>query len=104
MNLLRDSKEHKMSIPICSRTGDVIEHLPKLQWYYNCFLFYFYFLFLIMFTFKTIFFLRFINCKEMAQKASESFRNGKLTIEPSHYHNQWLLWLDNSKYIIILII
>ncbi|XP_003240691.1 valine--tRNA ligase isoform X1 [Acyrthosiphon pisum] len=71
MNLLRDSKEHKMSIPICSRTGDIIEHLPKLQW--------------------------FINCKEMAQKASESLRNGKLIIEPTHYHNQWFLWLDNSK-------
>lgn len=35
INLLRDSKEHKMSIPICSRTGDIIEHLPKLQWYNN---------------------------------------------------------------------
>lgn len=32
MNLIRGSKEHNMSIPICSRTGDVIEHLPKLQW------------------------------------------------------------------------
>lgn len=36
----------------------------------------------------------------MAQKASESLRNGKLIIEPTHYHNQWFLWLDNSKYII----
>lgn len=35
MNLLRGSNEHKMSIPICSRTGDVIEYLPKLQWYEN---------------------------------------------------------------------
>lgn len=33
MDLLKNSKEHKMSIPICSRTGDVIEYLPKLQWY-----------------------------------------------------------------------
>lgn len=42
-NLLRGSKEHKMSVPICSRTGDVIELLPKLQWYYNIFNFNFFF-------------------------------------------------------------
>lgn len=34
----------------------------------------------------------------MAKKASESLRNGELTIEPKHYHNQWFLWLDASKY------
>lgn len=93
MNLLRNSKEHNMSIPICSRTGDVIELLPKLQWYYD------YFIVLLLF-FCTAFFYRFINCKEMARKASESLRNGELTIEPNYYHNQWLLWLDNSKYLI----
>uniref|UniRef100_A0A2S2Q8D5 valine--tRNA ligase n=1 Tax=Sipha flava TaxID=143950 RepID=A0A2S2Q8D5_9HEMI len=71
LNLLRNRKEHTMSIPICSRTGDVIEHLPKLQW--------------------------FINCKEMAKKASESLESGELTIEPNHYHNQWHLWHKNSK-------
>lgn len=38
----------------------------------------------------------------MARKASESLKNGQLTIEPNHYHNQWLLWLDNSKYIIYI--
>ncbi|XP_050420491.1 valine--tRNA ligase-like [Adelges cooleyi] len=71
MNLFRGSYEHKMLIPLCSRTGDVIEYLPKLQW--------------------------FINCKDMAQKASAALQNGDLKIEPEHYHNQWLLWLDNSR-------
>lgn len=39
LNLLRNKREHTMSIPICSRTGDVIEHLPKLQWYLIWFFF-----------------------------------------------------------------
>lgn len=36
----------------------------------------------------------------MAKKAAESLKNNELIIEPNHYHNQWLLWLDNSKYVI----
>ncbi|XP_050543187.1 valine--tRNA ligase-like isoform X1 [Daktulosphaira vitifoliae] len=71
MNLLRGFCDHKMLIPVCSRTRDVIEYIPKLQW--------------------------FINCKNMAQKSSVALRNRDLVIEPKHYHNQWFSWLDNSK-------
>lgn len=30
--LLRGTKPHKMAIPICSRSGDVVEQLLKHQW------------------------------------------------------------------------
>jgi len=32
-DLFRDKTENPMSIPICSRSGDVIEPLVKPQWY-----------------------------------------------------------------------
>ena len=31
--LLNGDRDHGMSIPLCSRTGDVIEPLPKPQWF-----------------------------------------------------------------------
>ena len=31
--LLTDIRDHGMSIPVCSRTGDIIEPLPKPQWF-----------------------------------------------------------------------
>ena len=31
--LLNGIRDHGMSIPLCSRTGDVIEPLPKPQWF-----------------------------------------------------------------------
>ena len=33
MNLLIESKDHEMILPMCSRTGDVIEPLLKEQWF-----------------------------------------------------------------------
>uniref|UniRef100_A0A8C2G401 Valine--tRNA ligase, mitochondrial n=1 Tax=Cyprinus carpio TaxID=7962 RepID=A0A8C2G401_CYPCA len=34
--LFRGKKEHPMSLPICSRSGDVIEPLLKKQWFVRC--------------------------------------------------------------------
>ena len=33
MNLWRESIEHEMILPTCSRTGDVIEPMVKEQWF-----------------------------------------------------------------------
>ncbi len=33
LNLWRESKEHEMTLPTCSRTGDIIEPLLKEQWF-----------------------------------------------------------------------
>ena len=35
LNLFRGSKSHEMVLPVCSRTGDVIEPLLKEQWFAN---------------------------------------------------------------------
>lgn len=35
LNLLVNIKEHEMSLPLCSRTGDVIEPMLKEQWFVN---------------------------------------------------------------------
>ena len=34
--LYQGSTEHGMSVPVCSRTGDVIEPRLTEQWYLNC--------------------------------------------------------------------
>ena len=31
--LLVQVRDHAMSVPICSRTGDIVEPLPKPQWF-----------------------------------------------------------------------
>uniref|UniRef100_A0A667X2V9 Valine--tRNA ligase, mitochondrial n=1 Tax=Myripristis murdjan TaxID=586833 RepID=A0A667X2V9_9TELE len=34
--LLRGKKDHAMSLPICSRSGDIVEPLLKKQWFLRC--------------------------------------------------------------------
>uniref|UniRef100_A0A672LN87 Valine--tRNA ligase, mitochondrial n=1 Tax=Sinocyclocheilus grahami TaxID=75366 RepID=A0A672LN87_SINGR len=64
--LFRGKKEHPMSLPICSRSGDVIEPLLKKQW--------------------------FVRCQEMSRKAVEE---GDLQIIPHFYTKMWKSWLSN---------
>jgi valyl-tRNA synthetase len=33
LNLLKDIKDHEMKLPLCSRTGDVLEPMLKSQWF-----------------------------------------------------------------------
>ena len=33
INMWRESKDHEMTLPTCSRTGDIIEPLLKEQWF-----------------------------------------------------------------------
>ncbi|KAF6198834.1 hypothetical protein GE061_006857 [Apolygus lucorum] len=71
MGLFRKTEPHKMSVPVCSRSGDVIESLPKPQW--------------------------FVKCGEMAKRAMEAVENGEMVIEPDKYHKMWFSWLGNIK-------
>ena len=32
-DLLHHVRDHAMSVPVCSRTGDIVEPLPKPQWF-----------------------------------------------------------------------
>ncbi|XP_053329181.1 valine--tRNA ligase, mitochondrial [Spea bombifrons] len=67
--LYRGDCEHALLLPICSRSGDVIEHLLKSQW--------------------------FVNCDDMAQKALEAVDSGRLKMTPSYHQKNWRNWLSN---------
>ncbi|XP_045914293.1 valine--tRNA ligase, mitochondrial isoform X3 [Micropterus dolomieu] len=67
--LFRGKKNHAMILPICSRSGDVIEPLLKKQW--------------------------FVRCDEMAKKAIQVVEDGQLEIIPHFYTKKWKNWLSN---------
>ncbi|KAM7383692.1 hypothetical protein PAMA_011175 [Pampus argenteus] len=67
--LLRGKKDHAMTLPICSRSGDIIEPLLKKQW--------------------------FVRCNEMAKKAIQAVEDGQLQIIPHFYTKTWKNWLSN---------
>ncbi|KAJ8334950.1 hypothetical protein SKAU_G00405890 [Synaphobranchus kaupii] len=58
-----------MVLPVCSRSGDVIEPLLKKQW--------------------------FVRCKEMAKRAMQAVDDGELEIMPHFYKKTWRNWLSN---------
>lgn len=70
MNLFVSKDSHKLDLPICSRSKDVIEYLIKPQW--------------------------FLNCSKMSEMAIEVVNIGKLEILPSKFEHQWKLWLEKS--------
>uniref|UniRef100_A0A4W5MHP0 Valine--tRNA ligase, mitochondrial n=1 Tax=Hucho hucho TaxID=62062 RepID=A0A4W5MHP0_9TELE len=61
--LFRGKRDHAMSLPVCSRSGDVIEPLLKKQW--------------------------FVHCEEMAQRAIQAVDEGQLEIIPHVYTKTW---------------
>uniref|UniRef100_A0A7S1CA53 valine--tRNA ligase n=1 Tax=Bicosoecida sp. CB-2014 TaxID=1486930 RepID=A0A7S1CA53_9STRA len=71
MGLLRGVENNKMRIPICSRSGDVIEPLLKPQWW--------------------------VNCQSMAKAAADAVRDGSLKIVPAFHEDTWFHWLDNIR-------
>lgn len=71
MNLLRDRQDHDMTVPICSRSRDVIEYLLKPQW--------------------------FVKCSSMADRALNDLKEGNLEIEPKHFEKDWNHWLENIR-------
>ncbi len=60
-----------MSVPVCSRSGDVIEPLLRPQW--------------------------FLRCEDMAKRALEAVENGELLLEPESQRSQWSHWLSNIR-------
>ncbi|KAM8952744.1 valine--tRNA ligase, mitochondrial [Pelodytes ibericus] len=67
--LYRGECEHAMLLPVCSRSGDVIEHLLKSQW--------------------------FVSCEKMAEKALQAVDSGKLKMTPIYHQKSWRNWLSN---------
>lgn len=71
MDLLRNIKPHQVNLPICSRTGDVVDQLPKEQW--------------------------FMSCSELNARASELVERGKLKILPEKHVASWLRWTADGR-------
>ncbi|MBN3299897.1 SYVM protein, partial [Amia calva] len=67
--LYRGTVEHPMTLPICSRSGDVVEPLLRSQW--------------------------FVRCEAMAQRAMQAVEDGQLDITPDFYKKTWRSWLSN---------
>ncbi|RUP44102.1 LOW QUALITY PROTEIN: Aminoacyl-tRNA synthetase [Jimgerdemannia flammicorona] len=66
-----DTKDNIMTVPICSKSGDIIEPLMKPQWW--------------------------INCKDMANAAMEAVTEGKLKVQPKTSEQEWFRWLENIQ-------
>lgn len=71
LGLLRETKDHTMQLPICSRSGDVIEHLLKPQW--------------------------FVRTEKMAQSAIDAVENGEIEIHPASFKDEWHRWLSTNR-------
>ncbi|XP_029441072.1 valine--tRNA ligase, mitochondrial isoform X2 [Rhinatrema bivittatum] len=67
--LYRGRRDHPMLLPLCSRSGDVIEYLLKSQW--------------------------FVRCEGMARRALEAVDSGRLKLVPSFHEKTWSAWLSN---------
>ncbi|KAI3406287.2 VAS1 [Candida oxycetoniae] len=70
-NLFVEQKDNEMTIPLCSRSGDVIEPLLKPQWY--------------------------VSQQEMAKDAIKAVRNGDIVINPKTSESEYFQWLENIQ-------
>ncbi|KAI9568346.1 tRNA synthetases class I-domain-containing protein [Boletus coccyginus] len=69
--LFIETKDNPMQIPICSKSGDIIEPILKPQWW--------------------------VRCKPLAEEAIKRSRAGELKIAPAQSEADWYRWLDNIQ-------
>ena len=69
--LLRGVDPHPMILPVCSRSGDVIEPMLSPQW--------------------------FVACGAMASRALAAVNDGEIDIQPAHFVREWRDWLENMQ-------
>ena len=62
---------NKMSLGICSRSGDILEPMITPQWY--------------------------VNCDSMAARAVDAVKKGDLKIMPEGEERTWYYWLENIR-------
>uniref|UniRef100_A0A452SNZ1 Valine--tRNA ligase, mitochondrial n=1 Tax=Ursus americanus TaxID=9643 RepID=A0A452SNZ1_URSAM len=67
--LFRGLQNHPMVLPICSRSGDVVEYLLKSQW--------------------------FVRCQEMGARAAQAVESGALELSPSFHQKNWQHWFSH---------
>ncbi|XP_068034516.1 valine--tRNA ligase, mitochondrial [Anomalospiza imberbis] len=68
--LLRGVQDHAMTLPLCSRSGDVVEFLLKRQW--------------------------FLSCGDMARGALQAVTSGRLRLVPKFHEKNWKTWMENA--------
>ncbi|KAF8063543.1 tRNA synthetases class I-domain-containing protein [Lyophyllum atratum] len=66
-----ETKDNPMQIPVCSKSGDLIEPVLKPQWW--------------------------VNCKPLAEEAIKRTRAGELLITPKQSENDWYRWLEGIQ-------
>ncbi|KAJ7803219.1 tRNA synthetases class I-domain-containing protein [Mycena olivaceomarginata] len=66
-----ETKDNPMQIPICNKSGDVVEPVLKPQWW--------------------------VNCKPLAEEAIKRTRAGELVINPKQSENEWYRWLETLQ-------
>ncbi|KAH9932026.1 tRNA synthetases class I-domain-containing protein [Epithele typhae] len=71
LGLYVETKDNPMQIPICSKSGDVIEPILKPQWW--------------------------VNCTPLAEEAVKRTRAGELNIAPKSSEAEWYRWLEGIQ-------
>ncbi len=66
-----ETKDNPMTVPICSRSGDVIEPIMKPQWW--------------------------VNCQPLAAKVIERVRAGEMSITPNVSEKEFFRWMENIQ-------
>ncbi|KAH8113121.1 tRNA synthetases class I-domain-containing protein [Phellopilus nigrolimitatus] len=66
-----ESNDNPMQIPLCAKSGDVIEPVLKAQWW--------------------------VNCKPLAEEAVKRTRAGELVINPKTSEAEWFRWLESIQ-------
>ncbi|KAJ8731130.1 hypothetical protein PYW07_004294 [Mythimna separata] len=69
--LYKETKEHPMVVPLCSRSKDVVEPMLKPQWY--------------------------IKCDKMAAEAIKAVKTGELKIIPDVHEKTWYHWMEGIR-------
>jgi valyl-tRNA synthetase len=69
--LFEGQEDNEMTIPTCSRSGDIIEPLLKPQWW--------------------------VNQQDMAVEAIKAVKSGEITITPKSSENEYFHWLENIQ-------
>lgn len=71
LNLIEKEEPHKQKVPLCSRSGIVIEPYLSQQWY--------------------------IAVDKLAQPAKNAVENGTITFEPENWTKTYLHWMENIQ-------
>ncbi|XP_034831804.1 valine--tRNA ligase isoform X1 [Maniola hyperantus] len=67
----KETKDHAMVVPLCSRSKDVVEPMLKPQWY--------------------------IRCDNMATEAVKAVKTGELKIIPAVHEKIWYHWMEGIR-------